>query len=88
MTATAGGARRTARRAYWYGAATAPYYPPYGYYPPPYPYPSPPRPTRRLPMKRRAPSQSARGPRRRLTVFHIGFRSVIRERWRGAQQRK
>lgn len=39
----AGVARRTARRAYWYGAATAPYrpygYP--GYYPPPYypPYP-------------------------------------------------
>ena len=40
----AGVARRTARRAYWYGAATAPYYPPpYGYspyYPPPY-YPPP-----------------------------------------------
>jgi hypothetical protein len=40
----AGVARRTARRAYWYGAAAAPYYrPPYGYpgyYPPPYaPYP-------------------------------------------------
>ena len=41
----AGVARRTARRAYWYGAATAPYYRPYGYpgyYPPPYaayPYP-------------------------------------------------
>ena len=40
----AGVARRTARRAYWYGAATAPYrpygYP--GYYPPPYaPYPYP-----------------------------------------------
>ncbi len=36
----AGVARRTARRAFWYGAATAPYYPPpYGYapyYPPPY----------------------------------------------------
>ena len=41
----AGVARRTARRAYWYGAATAPYYRPYaypGYYPPPYaPYPYP-----------------------------------------------
>jgi len=41
----AGGARRTARRAYWYGAAAAPYYRPYGYsgyYPPPYaPYPYP-----------------------------------------------
>jgi hypothetical protein len=42
----AGVARRTARRAYWYGAAAAPYYrPPYGYpgyYPPPYaPYPYP-----------------------------------------------
>ena len=40
----AGVARRTARRAYWYGAAAAPYYPPpYGYspyYPPPY-YPPP-----------------------------------------------
>jgi len=40
----AGVARRTARRAYWYGAATAPYYrpPPYAYpaYPPPY-YPHP-----------------------------------------------
>src|ERR1700757_2881103 len=42
----AGVARRTARRAYWYGAAAAPYYRPYGYppYPPPpyypgYPYP-------------------------------------------------
>ena len=40
----AGVARRSARRAYWYGAATAPYrpygYP--GYYPPPYaPYPYP-----------------------------------------------
>jgi hypothetical protein len=40
----AGVARRTARRAYWYGLATAPYrpygYP--GYYPPPYaPYPYP-----------------------------------------------
>ena len=30
----AGVARRTARRAYWYGAAAAPYYRPYGY--PPY----------------------------------------------------
>jgi hypothetical protein len=41
----AGVARRSARRAYWYGAAAAPYYPPYGYgYPPPYrpPYPYPP----------------------------------------------
>src|SRR5437764_6629066 len=41
----AGVARRSARRAYWYGAATAPYYRPYGYpgyYPPPYPpYPYP-----------------------------------------------
>jgi hypothetical protein len=41
----AGVARRTARRAYWYGVATAPYYRPYGYpgyYPPPYaPYPYP-----------------------------------------------
>ncbi len=44
----AGAARRTARRAYWYGMAAAPYhhYPPYGYpppyYPPPYyPYPYP-----------------------------------------------
>jgi hypothetical protein len=43
----AGVARRTARRAYWYGAAAAaaPYYHPYGYrgyYPPPYaPYPYP-----------------------------------------------
>ena len=41
----AGVARRTARRAYWYGAAAAPYYRPYGYpgyYPPPYaPYPYP-----------------------------------------------
>src|SRR5215831_7370245 len=40
----AGVARRTARRAYWYGAAAAPYYRPYGYpgyypLPPPYPYP-------------------------------------------------
>jgi hypothetical protein len=42
----AGVARRTARPAYWYGAAAAPYYRPYGYpgyYPPPpygpYPYP-------------------------------------------------
>ena len=42
----AGVARRTVRRAYWYGAAAAPYYRPYGYpgyYPPPpygpYPYP-------------------------------------------------
>ena len=35
----AGVARRTARRAYWYGPAAAPYYRPYGYpgyYPPPY----------------------------------------------------
>jgi len=42
----AGAARRTARRAYWYGAAAgaAPYYRPYGYpgyYPPPPPYPYP-----------------------------------------------
>jgi hypothetical protein len=41
----AGVARRTARRAYWYGAAATPYYRPYGYpgyYPPPYaPYPYP-----------------------------------------------
>jgi hypothetical protein len=41
----AGVARRTARRAYWYGAAAAPYYRPYGYPgygPPPYaPYPYP-----------------------------------------------
>jgi hypothetical protein len=41
----AGVARRTARRAYWYGAAAAPYNRPYGYpgyYPPPYaPYPYP-----------------------------------------------
>ncbi len=37
----AGVARRTARRAYWYGAAAAPHYPPYGY---PYGYPPPPRP--------------------------------------------
>ena len=41
----AGVARRAARRAYWYGAAAAPYYRPYGYpgyYPPPYaPYPYP-----------------------------------------------
>ncbi len=39
----AGVARRSARRAYWYGAAVAPRYPPYGYppygYPPPYPPP-------------------------------------------------
>jgi hypothetical protein len=39
----AGVARRTARRAYWYGAAAAPHYPPYGYppygYPPHYAYP-------------------------------------------------
>jgi len=36
----AGVARRTARRAYWYGVATAPYYRPYGYAPygPPPPY--------------------------------------------------
>ena len=42
----AGVARRTARRAYWYGAAAAPYYRPYGYppyAPPPY-YPSYPYP--------------------------------------------
>nr|WP_294549856.1 hypothetical protein [uncultured Rhodopila sp.] len=42
----AGVARRSARRAYWYGAAAAPHYPPYGY--PPYgyapPYPPPPYP--------------------------------------------
>jgi hypothetical protein len=38
----AGVARRTARRAYWYGAAVAPHYPPYGY--PPYGYPPPYRP--------------------------------------------
>jgi len=41
----AGVARRTARRAAWYGAAAAaaaPYYPPYGYPPPYYPYPYPP----------------------------------------------
>jgi len=42
----AGVARRTARRAYWYGAAAAAaspyYYPPYGYPPPYYPYPYPP----------------------------------------------
>jgi len=42
----AGVARRTARRAAWYGAAAAAPYPPYGYppygYPPPYyPYPAP-----------------------------------------------
>lgn len=40
----AGVARRTARRAAWYGAvaaAAAPYYFPPHYYPPPYPYPSP-----------------------------------------------
>ena len=39
----AGVVRPAARRAYWYGAAAAPYYRPYGYpgyYPPPYaPYP-------------------------------------------------
>ena len=36
----AGVARRTARRAAWYGAAAAaPYYPPYGYPPPYYPPP-------------------------------------------------
>ena len=46
----AGVARRSARRAYWYGAAAAPYYRPYGYYPPYYPppyrppYPYPPYP--------------------------------------------
>jgi hypothetical protein len=40
----AGVARRTARRAYWYGAATAAAapYPRYGYPPPYYPYPYPP----------------------------------------------
>lgn len=40
----AGVARRTARRAYWYGAAGAagPPYPYSPYYPPPYPYPYPP----------------------------------------------
>jgi hypothetical protein len=40
----AGVARRTARRAAWYGAAAAaPYYPPpYGYPSPYYPYPYPP----------------------------------------------
>jgi hypothetical protein len=41
----AGVARRSARRAYWYGVATAPapYYPPYGYSPyAPYPYYPPP----------------------------------------------
>jgi hypothetical protein len=38
----AGVARRSARRAYWYGAAVAPHYPPYGY--PPYGYPPPPPP--------------------------------------------
>jgi hypothetical protein len=40
----AGVARRTARRAAWYGAAAAaaaPYYPPYPYPPPYYPYPPP-----------------------------------------------
>jgi hypothetical protein len=42
----AGVARRTARRAAWYGAAAASaaapyYYPPYGYPPPYYPYPYP-----------------------------------------------
>jgi hypothetical protein len=36
----AGVARRSARRAYWYAAATEPYYRPYGY-PAPYPYPTP-----------------------------------------------
>jgi hypothetical protein len=42
----AGVARRTARRAYWYGAAAAPYYRPYGYppYAPPQYYPSYPYP--------------------------------------------
>jgi hypothetical protein len=38
----AGVARRTARRAYWYGTAAAAAPPPYPYspyYPPPYPYP-------------------------------------------------
>jgi len=35
----AGVARRSARRAYWYGAAAAPYYRPYEYPPPAYPYP-------------------------------------------------
>src|SRR5271169_379827 len=41
----AGVARRSARRAYWYGAAAAAPYsypPPYGYPPPYYPYPYPP----------------------------------------------
>jgi hypothetical protein len=37
----AGFARRTARRAYWYGAAAPPPYGYPGYYPPPYPYPYP-----------------------------------------------
>ena len=41
----AGVARRSAARAYWYSAVTAPYYRPYPYppnYPPPdYPYPYP-----------------------------------------------
>jgi len=41
----AGVARRAARRAYWYGAASGPYYHPYAYppygYPPPYYYPYP-----------------------------------------------
>jgi hypothetical protein len=37
----AGVARRTARRAYWYGAAAPPPYGYPGYYPPPYPYPYP-----------------------------------------------
>jgi hypothetical protein len=41
--ATLQGQTGVARRAYWYGAAAAPYYRPYGYpgyYPPPYgPYP-------------------------------------------------
>jgi hypothetical protein len=41
----AGVARRSARRAYWYGAAAGAAPPPYPYspyYPPPYPYPYPP----------------------------------------------
>ena len=38
----AGAARRTARRAAWYGAAAAPYYRPPGYYPYPPPYYPPP----------------------------------------------
>jgi hypothetical protein len=37
----AGVARRTARRAYWYGTAAPPPYGYPGYYPPPYPYPYP-----------------------------------------------